>query len=139
MIKRFMDAQHHDAIPLSSLAESFYILVLHHLPVFLRDCDFIHIHTLFEPPFAVCDLDIVAAHLALLHQAILCKRPVLEAVASIPLTFLVMPLVPELHGNLIGRFVSKLRGNLYRFPGAAMSTKKNDEAKPDYLVVFKSK
>lgn len=67
----------------------------------LTDIDCVDVHSILVPPLVVGDLYIVATHLTLLHPAILCKGPILETVTSVPLTALVMPLVPELDGDLL--------------------------------------
>lgn len=71
-----------------------------YLPVLLADLDRIHVDAVLEPALLVGDLDVVPAHLPLPHQAVVGKRPVLEPVGPPPLARLVVPLVPELDGDL---------------------------------------
>lgn len=70
-------------------------------PMLLTNLDRVNIHSILEPPLIVGDLHIVATHLPLLHSAVLCKRPILKTIASIPLSALVMPLIPELDSDLL--------------------------------------
>jgi hypothetical protein len=71
----------------------------------LRDIDSIDIDSIFEPPLFRRDLNIIPAHLPLSHPAILCKRPVFEAIATLPLhsIMFVLVLVPELDCDLVVR------------------------------------
>lgn len=66
----------------------------------LRDVDRVDVDAVLEPTLRVRDSDVVAAHLPLPHQSVLCKRPVLEPVRAPPLACVVVPLVPELDGDL---------------------------------------
>lgn len=66
----------------------------------LLNVDFIHIHTIFEPPLLVWNFDVIAAHLPLAHTTVFCKSPVLEAVRSPPLSSGIVPFIPELYSNL---------------------------------------
>ena len=66
----------------------------------LRNFNCIHIDSVREPSLLVRDLDIVPAHLALPHQPIICKGPILKAVSSPPLARLVVPFIPKLHSDL---------------------------------------
>lgn len=61
----------------------------------------VHINTVLEPPLFFADLYIISTHLALPHQPILRKSPILEAISAPPLSSLIVPLIPELHCNLI--------------------------------------
>lgn len=70
------------------------------LPVPLRDINGIHINAIPEPPLCVFNFDIVPAHLSLAHKPALGKGPILETIRPPPLSRLIMPLVPELNGNL---------------------------------------
>jgi hypothetical protein len=70
------------------------------LPMPLTDVNRVNINPVLEPSLVVLNLDIVAAHLALPHQPVRCKRPVLEPVCPPPLAGLVVPFVPKLHRDL---------------------------------------
>ena len=70
------------------------------LPVLFTDGNRIHVHTVLEPPLFLRNLDVVAAHLPLPHQAVVCERPVLQAVATPPLSLLILRLIPELNSDL---------------------------------------
>lgn len=74
-----------------------------HLPVFFTDRHLVHIHSFYEPPLALCQLDIVTTHLSLPHSSILRKRPIFETIAALPLhTILhVLILVPKLDRDLV--------------------------------------
>lgn len=61
----------------------------------------ININTGLKPPLRILDGDVVPAHLALAHEAVGGESPVLEAVRAPPLAGGIVPLVPELHGDLI--------------------------------------
>lgn len=67
----------------------------------LRYFDAIHVDTILVPSLLLGNLDVVSTHLALPHQAIFGKRPVLESVGAPPLARLIVPLVPKLHGDLV--------------------------------------
>jgi hypothetical protein len=62
----------------------------------------VNIHTILEPTLLLADLDVVSTHLSLLHQAVVVKSPILESIASPPLTIIVMEFIPKLHSNLKG-------------------------------------
>lgn len=51
----------------------------------LSDRHIIDIYRIREPSVSFLELDVVAAHLSLPHAAVLSERPVLKAVASLPL------------------------------------------------------
>lgn len=74
-----------------------------HLPVFLADGHLVHIHSFYEPPLTLRQLDIVTTHLSLPHSSILRKCPILEAIAALPLhTILcVLVLIPELDRDFV--------------------------------------
>lgn len=74
-----------------------------HLPMLLTDLDTLNINTVSEPPPFLPNLNIIATHLALPHPAVLCKCPVLEAIASLPLHSIlsVLVLVPELDCDFV--------------------------------------
>lgn len=65
----------------------------------------VHIHTVYEPPLSLGNLDIIPAHLPLPHLAISRESPVLEPIAPLPFHFIrtVLVFVPELHGYLVFR------------------------------------
>ncbi|KAI9744513.1 MAG: hypothetical protein M1818_002042 [Claussenomyces sp. TS43310] len=65
------------------------------LPVPLRYCYFVDVDPILVPSFSLCNLYIVATHMPLTHTAIGCKGPVLESVATPPLTVFVKIFVPE--------------------------------------------
>lgn len=69
----------------------------------LRDVHSVHINTILEPPPFFGNLEVVTTHLPLSHPAILSKRPVLEAITSLPLHLIVrvLVLVPELNSDLV--------------------------------------
>lgn len=79
----------------------------------LTDSHRIHIHAVPEPPLTVGNRHVVAAHLPLPHPTVRRKRPVLQAVAAVPLPptvfFFVttfgggvnIVLVPKLHSNAV--------------------------------------
>lgn len=69
--------------------------------MFLRNVDLVHIHALHKPPLRLPDGDVVPAHLPLAHQPVRRERPVLEPVGPPPLARGVVPLVPELHRDLV--------------------------------------
>jgi hypothetical protein len=69
----------------------------------LRDIHLVDVHAVREPALVVGDGDVVPAHLALAHEAVGGERPVLEPVGPPPLPGGVVPLVPELHGDLVRR------------------------------------
>lgn len=71
--------------------------------MFFGNLDIINVHVILKPSVVFRDLDIVAAHLALAHQAIVGKGPVFEPVGTPPLPVLIVPLVPKLYGNLCKR------------------------------------
>lgn len=73
------------------------------LPVLLRDIDRVHVDPIFEPTLVIGYQDIVTAHLPLTHATVIRKRPIFEAIASLPLHAIicVLVLVPELHCNLV--------------------------------------
>jgi hypothetical protein len=73
------------------------------LPMLLLDVDAIDVHAILVPPLLVRDPDVVPAHLPLPHQPVVRERPVLQPVGPPPLPGLVVPLVPELHGDLVAR------------------------------------
>lgn len=60
----------------------------------------VDVNVTLEPSLLIRNFDVVAAHLPLLHEAILVKRPVLKAVAAPPLVIVVVEFIPELDGNL---------------------------------------
>lgn len=62
----------------------------------------VNIHAILEPTLFLTNLDVVSTHLSLLHQAVLVKSPILESIASPPLTIIVMKFIPKLHGDLKG-------------------------------------
>jgi len=72
-------------------------------PMLLRDIDNIDIDSILEPALFGRDLNIVPAHLPLPHPTILCKRPVLEAITTLPLHFImaVLVLIPELDSDFV--------------------------------------
>lgn len=65
----------------------------------------VHIYSLGEPPLTLGQLDIVTTHLPLPHSSILRKRPVLEAIAALPLhtIFCILVLIPKLDRDLVCR------------------------------------
>ena len=69
----------------------------------LRDINSIDIDPILEPALFGRDLNIIPAHLPLPHPAILRKRPVLEAITTLPLHFImaVLVLIPELDSDLV--------------------------------------
>ena len=69
-------------------------------PMLLRDQNLIHIHPLHKPPLLIRDLDIIPTHLPLPHPPILRKSPILKTIRPPPLARGIMPLIPELDGNL---------------------------------------
>jgi hypothetical protein len=69
-------------------------------PVLLVDGHSVDVHAALEPPLLIRDLDIIAAHLPLAHEAVFGKGPVLKTVGPPPLAGLVVPFVPELDCNL---------------------------------------
>jgi hypothetical protein len=77
--------------------------------VLLTDGYRVDIHAVAEPPLAVRNGHVVAAHLALPHPAVRRKGPVLQPVAPVPLFFVAgfgffdKELIPELHGNVVVR------------------------------------
>jgi hypothetical protein len=71
------------------------------LPMFWTDRDFVDINTILEPSFRLRYLHIIPAHLPLPHPAIVLKSPIFKTVTSMPLSSLIMPLVPELDCNLL--------------------------------------
>jgi hypothetical protein len=60
----------------------------------------VDVNVTLEPSLLIRNLDVIAAHLPLLHEAVLIKSPVLEAVAAPPLVIIIMELIPELDSNL---------------------------------------
>lgn len=80
--------------------------------------DRVHVDAVLEPTLPVGDLDVVAAHLPLAHQAVVGKGPVLQAVRPPPLPFLVVPLVPELDGDLKAVGVRNTTFELLRLEGS---------------------
>lgn len=68
----------------------------------LPDLDSIDIHPVAKPPLLLGDSDIISTHLALSHESIVRKRPVLQPIGSPPLALVVIPLVPELDRDLDG-------------------------------------
>ena len=75
------------------------------LPMSLSNVNSVHIHPVHEPPVSLRNLDIIPAHLPLSHAAILRKRPVLEAITTLPLhsVISVLVLIPELDSDLVVR------------------------------------
>jgi len=73
--------------------------------MFFADLNIVDVDAILEPPPFLTNLDIVAAHLALPHPAVLRKRPVFKAIASLPLhTILrILVLIPELNSDLVLR------------------------------------
>lgn len=71
----------------------------------LGDLNLIYIYALPEPPLLLRNLNIIAAHLSLAHSPIFRERPILEAIATLPLhgVIRVLVLVPELHGDFAVR------------------------------------
>lgn len=69
-------------------------------PMLFSDGDRIHIHAISEPPVRLFDFDVVPTHLSLAHQAVVRKSPIFKAIRPPPLSRLIMPLIPELNGNL---------------------------------------
>jgi hypothetical protein len=63
------------------------------------------------------DLNIIPTHLPFSHLSILGKRPVLEAVTTLPLHAImcILELVPELHGDLVVRKSEKLLAKAIAF------------------------
>ena len=62
----------------------------------------VHINSILEPTLRLTDLDVITAHLALAHLAILGKSPVFETVTPYPLSGLgMLKLIPELHGDFV--------------------------------------
>lgn len=78
------------------------------LPVFLTDCDFIHVNTVNKPsPVTIPvrpEKQIVTAHHALAHlPCFSVKCPILQPIAPLPThpVRCVLVLIPELHGDAI--------------------------------------
>ena len=61
----------------------------------------VDIYTILKPSLLLSDLNIITTHVPLLHQAIFIESPVLESVASPPLTIVIMKFIPKLYSNLI--------------------------------------
>lgn len=73
-------------------------------PVFRSDVHSIHIfYPFMEPSLSLSDLHIIPAHHPFLHTPILCKRPILQPIAPLPLhpIFGVLILIPELDGDFV--------------------------------------
>lgn len=81
-------------------------LTVRHLPVLLTDLNSIHIDSILEPSLILSNLHVVRAVLPLLHEAVLRERPVLETIRPPPLARGIIPLVPELDGDLYTKSVS---------------------------------
>jgi hypothetical protein len=79
-------------------------------PMLLQDIHDIDIHSISEPAVLFQKLNVISAHLPLTHPAIFCERPILEAIASLPLhpIVLILVLIPELDGYLVIRESEKL-------------------------------
>lgn len=69
----------------------------------LRNIDSIDIDAILEPALFGRDLNIISAHLPLSHPTILCKRPILQAITTLPLhsVMAVLVLIPELDSDLV--------------------------------------
>jgi hypothetical protein len=69
----------------------------------LTDLHFIDIDPLREPAFAYTKHKVISGHLPLLHPAVFCKRPIFQAITSLPRhTVISIPiLIPELYGDLV--------------------------------------
>lgn len=77
-----------------------------HLPMLLRNSHLIHIfHIICKPPSLLPNKDIIPTHLSLPHNALFIVRPILQAIAPLPLhpVVSILILVPELHGDLVVR------------------------------------
>lgn len=72
-------------------------------PMLRSNVHSVDIHAILEPTLLLVDLDVVSTHLPLLHQSILVKGPILESIASPPLTIIVMKFIPKLDSNLKDR------------------------------------
>lgn len=94
---------------------------VYNLPVPLRDINGIGINAIPEPPLCVFNFDIVPAHLSLAHKPVLSKRPILETIRPPPLSRLIMPLVPELNGNLIPKVSQCTLKSAATAPGSMMT------------------
>lgn len=72
-------------------------------PMLLGNLDGVDVHAIDEPPLLTLDSHVVSAHLALPHEAVGGKGPVLKPVRPPPLAARVVPFVPELHGDFVVR------------------------------------
>ena len=71
--------------------------------MFLRYLDRIDIKVILEPPLVFGYQDIITTHLPFAHLSIFGERPVLQAIAPLPLHTIVcvLILIPELNSNLV--------------------------------------
>lgn len=68
--------------------------------MFFADFYRVHIDAVPEPALPLRYPNIISAHLALPHESVVGKRPVLQSIRPVPLTLGIMPLIPELHRDL---------------------------------------
>lgn len=87
--------------PYAPLTQVTLYILIDESPMLLRDLNGIYIDAVLEPALGLGDGDVVGAHLALAHEAVLREGPVLEAVGAPPLPLGIVPLVPELHGDAV--------------------------------------
>ncbi|PPJ51943.1 hypothetical protein CBER1_09686 [Cercospora berteroae] len=83
-------------------------------PMLLPNLHRINIDPLLGPPLLLLNFNIIPTHLPLPHDPLIIKRPILQAIAPLPLhpIILILILIPKLHRNTIfcksEQFLSKL-------------------------------